>query len=331
VSDLIIIEAGEADAGLRLDRFLATRLAELSRSHLKTLIEAGLVSEAGRTIEEAGYRVKPGARFAVRLPEPEPAEPRPEAIALDVIYEDQCLIVIDKPAGLVVHPGAGHASGTLVNALIAHCGASLSGIGGVKRPGIVHRLDKETSGLLVIAKNDRAHRGLAEQFAAHGRDGRLERAYLAIVWGVSARRKGRIAAALARHPKDRTRMTVVSTGGRAAATHYEVVETFVDRDGKPIASLVRCALETGRTHQIRAHLAHLGHPVLGDPVYGKGFQTRQAKLPDRAKAALAALGRQALHAVELGFVHPETGRRLSFSSPFPKDIDGLLKALRSLR
>jgi 23S rRNA pseudouridine1911/1915/1917 synthase len=329
VSDRRTIEAGPADAGLRLDRFLATRLAELSRSRLKALIEAGHVSEAGRTIEEAGYRVKPGALFTVRLPEPEPAAPLPETIALDIVHEDASLIVIDKPAGLVVHPAAGHASGTLVNALIAHCGASLSGIGGVKRPGIVHRLDKETSGLLVVAKTDVAHRHLTEQFAAHGRDGRLERAYLALVWGVPARRKGRIEAALARHSHDRTRIAVVPSGGRSAVTRYEVLEVFAGRDGKPVASLLRCLLETGRTHQIRVHLAHLGHAVLGDPAYGKALRTRAAKLSDGAKAGLAALGRQALHAAELGFVHPASGERFTFTSKLPADFDRLLRAMRS--
>ncbi|MEZ5926072.1 MAG: RluA family pseudouridine synthase [Hyphomicrobiaceae bacterium] len=322
------LEAGPDDAGLRLDRFLALKLGEVSRSRLKALIEQGQVSAGGRTIEEPGYRVKPGLRFVVELPEPEPATPEPEAIALDIVYEDDALIVVDKPAGLVVHPAIGHRAGTLVNALIAHCGASLSGIGGVRRPGIVHRLDKETSGLLVVAKTDAAHQGLSDQFRAHGRDGRLERAYLALAWGVPPRRKGRIEAPLARHPRDRKRMAVVAAGGREAVTHYEVQETFAGRDGRPVASLLRCVLETGRTHQIRIHLAHIGHPVLGDPVYGRGLQTRAAKLPDKAAARLSALGRQALHACELGFVHPRTGRRLRFQSPLPCDIDGLLKALR---
>jgi 23S rRNA pseudouridine1911/1915/1917 synthase len=227
-----------------------------------------------------------------------------------------------------VHPAAGHASGTLVNALIAHCGASLSGIGGVKRPGIVHRLDKATSGLLVVAKTDAAHRSLSEQFAAHGRDGRMERTYLVLVWGLPARRQGKIEAALSRHPKERTRIAVVKSGGRAAVTHYEVIETFAGRDGKPVASLLRCRLETGRTHQIRVHLAHVGHPVMGDPIYAKAFGTRSAKLTAPAALRLEQLGRQALHAAELGFLHPSTRKRLRFKSRLPAEIDGLLKSLR---
>lgn len=331
MSDVETVEVGEADAGERLDRFLAARLAQMSRSRLKALIEQGLVSTAGRTIEEPGYRVKPGSIFTIRLPEPEPAVPEPEAISLDVVYEDDSLVVIDKPAGLVVHPAAGHRTGTLVNALIAHCGASLSGIGGVKRPGIVHRLDKDTSGLLVVAKTDQAHQGLSQQFAAHGRDGRLARAYLALVWGAPDKRKGRIDAALARHPADRTRIAVVRNEGRAAVTHFEVLETFSGIDGTPVASLVRCLLETGRTHQIRVHMAHLGHPVLGDPLYGKAFRTKAAKLTAIAGPALEALGRQALHAAELGFEHPVSGKRLRFSSQPPADFCRLLKALQTPR
>ncbi len=331
MSDVVTVEADEAEKGQRLDRFLAARLAQLSRSRLKSLIEQGQVSTAGRTIEEPGYRVKPGASFTIRLPEPEAALPEPEDIHLDVVFEDDNLIVIDKPAGIVVHPSAGHRTGTLVNALIAHCGSSLSGIGGVKRPGIVHRLDKDTSGLLVVAKSDRAHHGLADQFAAHGRDGRLERAYLALVWNTPDKRKGRIEAALARHPADRTRFAVARKGGRAAVTHFEVLETFSGSDGTPVASLVRCLLETGRTHQIRVHMAHLGHPILGDPLYGKAFRTKTAKLSTTAGPALEALGRQALHAAELGFEHPLSGKRLRFSRQPPADFRRLLKALQSPR
>ncbi len=329
MSDQKTLSAAPEDDGKRLDRFLAEQLPDLSRSRLKALIEAGQLAKAGRTIEEAGYRVKPGDTYTLTLPEPEPAEPEGEAIPLAIVYEDDALIVIDKPAGLVVHPAAGNRTGTLVNALIAHCGASLSGIGGVRRPGIVHRLDKDTSGLLVVAKTDAAHAGLSKQFAAHGRDGRLERAYLAIAWGVPDRRTGSIDAPLGRHPTDRTRMAIARSGGREAITHYEVLETFAGRDGKPIASLVRCLLETGRTHQIRVHMAHLGHPIMGDPVYAKAFQSRAAKLSDAARTALDRLGRQALHAAELGFIHPVSRRRLRFASRLPQGIDGLIEALRS--
>jgi 23S rRNA pseudouridine1911/1915/1917 synthase len=227
-----------------------------------------------------------------------------------------------------VHPGPGHATGTLVNALIAHCGASLSGIGGVRRPGIVHSLDKDTTGLLVVAKSDRAHKGLAEQFAAHGADGRLERHYLAIVWGAAERPRGVIDAALARSRANRTKIAVVREGaGRHAVTRYEVLATYPKGEAKPVASLLRLALETGRTHQVRVHLAHIGHPLLGDMTYGAGFKASARKLGQAAQAALVALDRQALHATELAFVHPVTGKRLRFSSPLPADMARLAAAL----
>ena len=257
-----------------------------------------------------------------------PAEPEGENIPLDIAYEDDALIVIDKPKGLVVHPAAGNPSGTLVNALIAHCGASLSGIGGVKRPGIVHRLDKDTTGLMVVAKTDRAHRRLSAQFADHGRTGPLERAYLAFVWGVPDRPKGTVDAPIDRHPKARDKQAV-RQGGREAVTHWERLETYVGADGKPVASLLSCQLETGRTHQIRVHLAHIGHPLLGDDVYGPGFKTKATLLQAEARAALEALGRQALHAYLLGFEHPVTGETVSFRAPLPADLAALRRALGS--
>ncbi len=318
-----------AAGDVRLDRWLVTQLPELSRSRLQELIKTGRVTKAGRTIGDAGIRVKPGDSFEVDVPPPVAAEPEGEAIALDVVYEDAELLVIDKPAGLVVHPAAGHATGTLVNALIAHCGESLSGIGGVRRPGIVHRLDKDTSGLLVIAKTDAAHRGLSEQFAAHGRDGALHRAYLAVAWGVPERASGRIEAPIGRSSANRLRMAVVSeAAGRQAVTHYKL-ERALGAAGKggAIASLVRLQLETGRTHQIRVHMAHIGHPLLGDPAYGTGFATKALRLAPAARQTLRALGRQALHAAELGFVHPVTGRRMSFQSPPPADLAELISAL----
>jgi 23S rRNA pseudouridine1911/1915/1917 synthase len=272
--------------------------------------------------------VKAGETFQVRVPPPEPAAPEAQAIPLAVVYEDAHLIVIDKPKGLTVHPGPGHASGTLVNALIAHCGASLSGIGGVKRPGIVHRLDKDTTGLLVAAKTDQAHRGLSEQFAAHGTDGRLERGYRAIAWGAPERPRGIIDAALARSNANRTKIAVVAEPrGRRAVTRYEVLERFRAGGRSPVASLLRLVLETGRTHQVRVHLAHMGHPLLGDATYGAGFRASARKLPPAAQAALAGLGRQALHAAELTFVHPVTGKRLAFASPLPPDMAELVAAL----
>jgi 23S rRNA pseudouridine1911/1915/1917 synthase len=325
-----VVIAPEQD-GERIDRALTALCPDLSRSRLQALIRSGAVTCAGETIGEPRRTVKQGERFEIALPAAEAPEPKGEDIALTVVYEDQHLIVIDKPAGLVVHPAAGHATGTLVNALIAHCGESLSGIGGVKRPGIVHRLDKDTSGLLVVAKTDAAHRGLSDQFRAHGTDGRLERRYRALVWGVPPRRKGTIDAPLGRSRTNRLRIAVSrSEDARHAVTHYELVQTFVGADGKPVASLLELVLETGRTHQIRVHVAHIGHPVMGDDTYGSGFRTSRVRLSTAAADALARLDRQALHAAILQVEHPVTGRRLAFESPLPLDISGLLGALRDM-
>lgn len=318
------------EAGERLDRLLAARLEDVSRARVQALIRQGHISGPNGIAKNPGAKVKEGETFRVAIPPPEPATPEAEALPLSIVHEDAELIVVDKPAGLVVHPAAGHATGTLVNALIAHCGDSLSGIGGVKRPGIVHRLDKDTSGLLVVAKSDRAHRGLAEQFASHGEDGRLTRMYEAFVWGVPPRRAGTIDANLGRSPTNRTRIAVRrGEAGRRAVTHYEVMETFASPDGKPVASRVMLALETGRTHQIRVHLAHIGHPVMGDAVYGAGFKASAKHLTEAAQTALENLGRQALHAAELGFVHPTTDKTLSFTSPRPADIEILYRTLQS--
>jgi 23S rRNA pseudouridine1911/1915/1917 synthase len=324
------ILTGPADAGERLDRTLVARLPGLSRSRLQALIGAGAVTRNSVSVLDAGLRVKAGEAYAVRVPPPEPAEPEPQAMALAIAYEDRPLVVVDKPKGLAVHPGPGHASGTLVNALIAHCGTSLSGIGGVLRPGIVHRLDKDTTGLLVVAKSDRAHQGLSEQFAAHGTDGRLRRGYRAIAWGAPERPRGTIEAALARSTANRTKIAVVraeSASGRRAVTHYETLERFGPA-GKPIASLLRLVLETGRTHQVRVHLAHIGHPLLGDATYGAGHKASARKLNAEAQQALAAMGRQALHAAELTFVHPISGKRVELESPLPPDMAILASALR---
>jgi 23S rRNA pseudouridine1911/1915/1917 synthase len=323
-SETVVVAA--AEAGERLDRVLAARVADLSRSRLKALILAGEVTLGGGTIRDPGHHVNAGDRIVVTLPPPEPAEPEAEDIPLTVVYEDGDIIVIDKPAGLVVHPAAGHRSGTLVNALLAHCGDSLSGIGGVKRPGIVHRLDKDTTGLLVVAKNDAAHASLAAQFADHGRTGDLARGYLAFVWGSPLRPKGTIDAPIDRHPRARDKMAV-REGGREAVTHWTVLERYAGRDGRPVASLLECRLETGRTHQIRVHLASVGHPLLGDDVYGPGFKTKAARLPESAAAALVALGRQALHAYLLGVRHPTQGNYLEFRSRLPDDLARLYRAL----
>ncbi|QEX23968.1 pseudouridine synthase [Hypericibacter adhaerens] len=312
----------EADQeGERLDRALARRLPDLSRSRLKSLIEEGRVRSGERTISDPSQRVKPGQRFAIIIPQASAPVPQAEEIPLAVRYEDQDLIVIDKPAGMVVHPAPGNEGATLVNALIAHCGASLSGIGGVRRPGIVHRLDKDTSGLLVAAKNDIAHRKLAEDFAAH----RIERAYQAVVWGVPAKRSGEIEGNIGRHPTNRKKMTVLARGGKPALTRYRVLRSF-----GTAASLVECRLATGRTHQIRVHLASIGHPLLGDPVYGRVTPARLQALPPKARAAVAGFKRQALHAWLLGFQHPVNNQALRWESPLPADMVELISSLESI-
>jgi 23S rRNA pseudouridine1911/1915/1917 synthase len=323
------VEVAAEDAGSRLDRLLATRLQELSRARVQALIRAGQATRGGEILKDPSAKVNASDLLALAVPPAEEAAPVAQAIALDVVYEDEALIVVDKPAGMVVHPAAGHGEGTLVNALLAHCGDSLSGIGGVKRPGIVHRLDKDTTGLLVVAKTDRAHKSLAAQFADHGRTGALRRAYLAVAWGVPARQRLRIEAPLDRSQSNREKMAV-RAGGREAVTHVEVLERFAPA-AAPVASLVRCTLETGRTHQIRVHLAHIGHPLLGDPLYGSGFRTKAALLDEASREALRALGRQALHAAELEFEHPVTGEVMAFSSPLPADFAGLVEALRGMR
>jgi 23S rRNA pseudouridine1911/1915/1917 synthase len=322
------IVVASADKGERLDRLLAARIEDLSRSRLKALILAGDVAIGGRTILDPGYRVNGGDAIIVGIPEPEPAAPVGEDIPLTVLFEDNDIIIIDKPRGLVVHPAAGNWSGTLVNALIAHCGDSLSGIGGVRRPGIVHRLDKDTTGVMVVAKTDRAHRKLTKQFADHGREGPLERAYMAFVWGAPDRPKGTIDKPIDRHQHSREKMAV-RTGGREAITHWELVERYNGIDGKPVASLLICRLETGRTHQIRVHLAHVGHPLLGDTVYGPGFKTKASHLGPDARKALEGLGRQALHAYLLGIEHPSTEETLEFRSELPGDLACLRLGLRA--
>ncbi len=330
------------EAGGRLDRVLAAHVAELSRTRLKALIEAGSVTVDGRTIRDPGHRVNSGAAILIDVPPPAAAKPAPEPMPLAVVYEDADIIVIDKPKNLVVHPAAGNWTGTLVNALIAHCGDSLSGIGGERRPGIVHRLDKDTTGLMVAAKNDRAHRALAAQFAGHGRGGEpFERGYLAFVWGAPDRPRGTIDRPIDRHKVARDRMAV-RAGGREAVTHWQVLERYagppgprrVGKAGKPaepLASLLACRLETGRTHQIRVNLASIGHPLMGDEVYGSGFRTKAALLPAKAQAALAALGRQALHAHILKVKHPSSGEILEFRSELPPDLARLHDALADSR
>jgi 23S rRNA pseudouridine1911/1915/1917 synthase len=309
------VTAGPAQAGERLDRLLAGNLPDMSRSRLKNLIIEGRVRLGDATLKDPSHRVKPGQVFTVFIPAPTEAGPAGQAMALDIIYEDEDLIVINKPAGLVVHPAPGNPDATLVNALIAHCGPSLSGIGGVLRPGIVHRLDKDTSGLLVAAKNDAAHRTLSAAFAAHD----VERAYLAVVWGAPLRSKGEISGNIGRHPVDRKRMAIVKRGGKPALTRYKVLR----RLGKA-ASLVECRLATGRTHQIRVHMASIGNAVIGDPVYGRPSPARLAALEPAARRAVKSFGRQALHAYLLGFAHPRTGVAFRWETNIPQDISNLI-------
>jgi 23S rRNA pseudouridine1911/1915/1917 synthase len=312
-----VADVGAAQAGMRLDRFLAEALPTLSRTRIQALISDGRVDCAGATVASASQRVKSGERYAIDEPAPLPTKPEGQDIALAVVYEDADLIVVDKPAGLVVHPAPGNPDRTLVNALIAHCGASLSGIGGEARPGIVHRLDKDTSGLMVAAKSDLAHRGLSKQFAEHS----LDRAYNAVVWGVPRPKSGTVTGQIGRNPDNRKKMAVVTRGGKFAETHYRVLRAIAGET----ASLVECRLATGRTHQIRVHMASLGHSLVGDPVYGARGDARRLMQADGSfREAAKLLGRQALHAVRIGFVHPRTKEKLSFDSPLPADIAALL-------
>lgn len=316
----------------RVDRWLATVLANPSpggpavpeppsRSRLKSLILEGRLTQDGEPLADPAEKVRPGRRFTLHLPAPEPAEPAPQAIPLAVVHEDAHLIVVDKPPGMVVHPAPGNPDRTLVNALLAHCGSSLTGIGGVQRPGIVHRLDKDTSGLLVAAKTAATHAALVRLFAAHD----LDRAYLALVWGRPSPPAGRIASSIGRSPHNRKKMAVVARGGRQAVTRYRVLRSY----GNGAVSLVECRLQTGRTHQIRVHMAHIGHPVVGDRLYGRPRRTPE--LPAELARAIACFPRQALHAAELGLVHPATGRRLEFRSGPPPDMAGMLLALDAAR
>jgi len=319
------ITIGAGDAGIRLDRALQRQLPELSRTRLKQLILSGQVASAGTLLQDPAGRAGAGARIIVSLPEPDEPTPVAQPIALDIRFEDAHLIVIDKPAGMVVHPAPGNPDGTLVNALLAHCGPSLSGIGGVRRPGVVHRLDKDTSGLLVAAKTEIAHRALSHDFAAR----RIERAYSAIVWGAPVPAVGEIVGNIGRSPYNRKKMAVVAAAkGRAAVTRYRVERRF-GAEGNWQAALVECRLLTGRTHQIRVHLAHIGHPLIGDPAYGRRAGRPVARSAPLG-AALARFPRQALHARLLGFIHPVTGETLTFNSPMPADMAGLLGNLELL-
>lgn len=322
-------EVASTQNGLRLDKFLADALPQMSRSRLQQLLEEGCVKRGAQAITSASAKVKPGECYEVFIPTPKPSHIAPQAMALDIVYEDEHMLVLNKPPGLTVHPAPGNPDSTLVNALLAHCGDSLSGIGGVARPGIVHRIDKETSGLLVVAKHDAAHHALADQLSDHT----LGRTYAALVWGVPQPKSGTVSTQIGRSPKNRQKMAVLKTGGKHAVTHYKTLEVFSDNKGKPIASLVECNLETGRTHQIRVHLSHLGHALIGDPVYGSNSKTRinALNIAEAARAALHAFHRQALHAKVLQLVHPHSGKTMRFSADLPADMQQLLIGLRGVK
>ena len=334
-NEILTFTVEEDEAGKRLDALVAAKDGRFSRSRFKSLIKEGQVTltapdQQERTIKEPNHRVNAADCITVTLPPPEDPTPEGEDIPLDIVFEDDQLIVVNKPAGLVVHPAAGNWTGTLVNALIHHCGDSLSGIGGVRRPGIVHRLDKETSGLLVVAKTDAAHKGLSEQFADHGRTGPLTRAYQALVWGVPRDKKGTIDTRIGRAEHNRLRQKVLKEGGRQAITHYRLIEHYGPAGADALASLVECQLETGRTHQIRVHMAHIGHPLIGDPEYGQGFKSKLNKLPESLARHIEKRRRQALHAGLLGFAHPITGEEMTFRSDLPSDLANVIKTLKKM-
>lgn len=340
---LTVIMDEDSSAGLRLDKFLSLRLPEFSRTRIQSLLEAGCISgDKGAIIRNSALKVKCGDKFSIMIPEVEASEIKPVAMELDIVYEDEDILIINKPAGLTVHPAPGHAEDTLVNALLAHCGEGLSGIGGVARPGIVHRIDKDTSGLLAVAKHDKAHAHLARQL----KNRTLKRIYQAITWGVPTYAEGTIEGNIGRSPHDRKKMALLKTGGKPATTHYQVLESFyftrptpgkrnmMQRD--PVAALVECELETGRTHQIRVHFASHHYPLVGDPVYGSGTQSRLKSgiakaLPEDTLKTLQQFNRQALHAKELALVHPITKEEMTFEAPMPDDFFMLLEALRTLQ
>lgn len=312
-------------SGTRLDKFLAAQAPELSRTRIQNLMSEGQVFLNGAVWESASYKLKSGDEIVISVPEARDDTPMAEDIPLDIVYEDDALIVINKPVGLVVHAGAGHADGTLVNALLHHCGDTLSGIGGVKRPGIVHRLDKDTSGLMLVAKTDKAHKKLSAQLS----DRTLHRRYKALVWGAPVPRKGVVDAPIGRHPSNRQKMGVVHRNGREARTQYLLVEEW-----GPV-SMVECTLETGRTHQVRVHMAHAGHPLLGDPLYGlaRNGQTARLKkggLPEELIPQVLDFPRQALHAAEIAFIHPLTGEEMWFEADLPDDMQELISVINQI-
>lgn len=305
-------------AGQRLDRFLADSIGTLSRSRVKALIEAGRVARDGVPTREPAEPVRAGVAYTLDLPPPIPAQPQPQAIPFPILYEDADLIVLDKPAGLVVHPAPGNLDGTLVNALLAHCGPDFTGIGAERRPGIVHRLDKDTSGVMVVAKTQLASDALTAAFAAR----ELDRAYLALAWGIPSPLQGEIEGAIGRDPRDRKRMAVVPRGGKPALTRYRTLQAW-----HAAVALLECRLATGRTHQIRVHLSTRGYPIVGDPLYLRRVPAVARALPEPLRRQMLDFPRQALHAARLGFAHPRTGAPIVFETPLPADMQALVTAL----
>jgi 23S rRNA pseudouridine1911/1915/1917 synthase len=320
--DTRIVVVDESASGERLDKFLSSQLPDLSRSRIQTLLAQGMVALSGVVITDASLKVKPAQKFYLTIPEASTTHMLPQDIALDIIYEDKDLLVINKQAGLTVHPAPGHPDNTLVNALLSHCGDSLSGIGGISRPGIVHRIDKDTSGLLVVAKHDVAHNALSAQLA----DRSLSRTYQAVCWGMPKPPKGIITGNIGRSISNRQKMAVLRVGGKPATTHYRTLENYA------MCSLIECKLETGRTHQIRVHMLQQGNPLVGDPLYGNTTESRLKanigkSLSKEARAALLSFNRQALHAIHMGFIHPRTGKHMEFDTPMPDDMQKLIAAL----
>lgn len=319
----ITLDVDETANGRRLDRFLAECAPALSRTRLQSLIKTGAVTLSGTPCNNPSRKIRTGETITIDIPPPEDAVPAPQQIPLDILYEDADLLVINKQAGLVVHPGAGNKDGTLVNALLHHCGDSLSGIGGIRRPGIVHRLDKDTSGLMIAAKNDKSHAALSAQLA----DRSLSRCYRALVWFVPSLLRGTIDQPIGRHPSQRVKMTVTRKNAKSAQTDYKLIESY-----HGAAALVECRLKTGRTHQVRVHMAHTGHPLIGDPLYGAQptaarAAMKKADYDEETINTVMSFPRQALHACEIGFIHPATGQPMTFKAPLPEDMENLAKTL----
>lgn len=318
--EIITLTVEKNEEKQRLDKFLVGRLFPLTRTRIQALMDDERLTCSNKIITSPSHKVKEGETYILHIPPAQEAIPQAENISLNIIYEDNDLLVINKPAGMVVHPAPGHRQSTLVNALLAHCSSTLSGIGGVRRPGIVHRLDKDTSGLMVVAKHDLAHQGLSAQFT----DRTLMRSYWAFVWGTPHPKEGIIEGDIGRNPKNRQKMAVVTRGGKPAITHYRVLKSFFSKvDSLQNISMVCCNLKTGRTHQIRVHMAHIGHPLVGDPVYG-----RSPKWAKKAfDAGVIVFPRQALHAFELRFLHPRTGESMAFQTTLPADLEALISLL----